>query len=202
PAPPPPGRPPRIRPGRGLHRRLFRDVQSARGGGGCLSRPIMVGPFHQVTSSSHVSGPVPVPVTRLEPPHATGIAASRRRIATGGSQREARYRRGWRFSGRGGRGYPRGVRSDWARASRRAGCGLSREVSASSVGLLPHSLASVIAARSQIGTDLQGAGIVSQAVGDATLVVSELLTNAILHARPLPGARVLVAWALRERSVE
>src|SRR5262249_59504271 len=83
PAPPPPGRPPRIRPGRGLHRRLFRDVQSARGGGGCLSRPIMVGPFHQVTSSSHVSGPVPVPVTRLEPPHATGIAASRRRIATG-----------------------------------------------------------------------------------------------------------------------
>ena len=75
-------------------------------------------------------------------------------------------------------------------------------MSASSVVLLPHAPASVIAARSQIGTDLHEAGIVSPAVGDATLVVSELLTNAILHARPLPGARVLVAWALRERSIE
>jgi hypothetical protein len=44
--------------------------------------------------------------------------------------------------------------------------------------------------------------IVTTAIGDATLVVSELLTNAILHARPLPGARVLVAWAIRERSLE
>ena len=80
--------------------------------------------------------------------------------------------------------------------------GRAREVSASSVVLLPHTPASVIAARSQISTDLHGAGIVSPAIGDATLVVSELLTNAILHARPLPGARVLVAWALRERSLE
>jgi anti-sigma regulatory factor (Ser/Thr protein kinase) len=75
-------------------------------------------------------------------------------------------------------------------------------VSASSVVLLPHTPASVIAARSHISTDLHKAGIVTPAVGDATLVVSELLTNAILHARPLPGARVLVAWALRERSLE
>jgi anti-sigma regulatory factor (Ser/Thr protein kinase) len=75
-------------------------------------------------------------------------------------------------------------------------------VSASSVVLLPHTPASVIAARSQISTDLHEAGIVSPAIGDATLVVSELLTNAILHARPLPGARVLVAWAVRERSLE
>jgi anti-sigma regulatory factor (Ser/Thr protein kinase) len=75
-------------------------------------------------------------------------------------------------------------------------------VSASSVVLLPHTPASVIAARSHIGIDLRKAGIVTPAIGDATLVVSELLTNAILHARPLPGARVLVAWALRERSLE
>src|SRR5256886_4491820 len=83
-----------------------------------------------------------------------------------------------------------------------AGAWHAREVSASSVVLLPHTPASVIAARSQISTDLHEAGIVSPAIGDATLVVSELLTNAILHARPLPGARVLVAWALRERSLE
>jgi anti-sigma regulatory factor (Ser/Thr protein kinase) len=75
-------------------------------------------------------------------------------------------------------------------------------VSASSVVLLPHAPASVVAARSQISTHLCDAGIVTAAIGDATVVVSELLTNAILHARPLPGARVLVAWALRERSLE
>ena len=68
--------------------------------------------------------------------------------------------------------------------------------------LLPHAPASVVAARSQISTDLRDAGIVTPAIGDAALVVSELLTNAILHARPLPGARVLVAWALRDRSLE
>ena len=59
--------------------------------------------------------------------------------------------------------------------------------------LLPHAPASVVAARSRISTDLREAGIVPPAIGDAALVVSELLTNAILHARPLPGARVLVA---------
>jgi anti-sigma regulatory factor (Ser/Thr protein kinase) len=75
-------------------------------------------------------------------------------------------------------------------------------VSASSVVLLPHAPASVLAARWHISTHLSEAGIVTTAIGDATLVVSELLTNAILHARPLPGARVLVAWALRERSLE
>ena len=68
--------------------------------------------------------------------------------------------------------------------------------------LLPHTPASVLAARWHISTHLREAGIVTAAIGDATLVMSELLTNAILHARPLPGARVLVAWAVRERSLE
>jgi anti-sigma regulatory factor (Ser/Thr protein kinase) len=75
-------------------------------------------------------------------------------------------------------------------------------VSASSVVLLPHAPSSVVAARWHITTHLSEAGIVSPAIGDATVVVSELLTNAILHARPLPGAQVLVAWALHERSLE
>lgn len=75
-------------------------------------------------------------------------------------------------------------------------------MSASSVVLLPHAPSSVVAARWHITTHLRDAGIVSPAIGDATVVVSELLTNAILHARPLPGAQVLVAWALHERSLE
>jgi len=46
------------------------------------------------------------------------------------------------------------------------------------------------------------AGIFDGAVGDAVLVVSELLSNAIRHARPLPGANLLVAWALEDGAVE
>ena len=75
-------------------------------------------------------------------------------------------------------------------------------MSSSSVVLLPHAPSSVVAARWHITTQLREAGIVSPVIGDATLVISELLTNAILHARPLPGAQVLVAWALRDRSLE
>ena len=99
-------------------------------------------------------------------------------------------------------GFRDGLTGHLAVVPKPVGAGRAREVSASSVVLLPHTSASVLAARSQISTDLHEAGIVSPAIGDATLVVSELLTNAILHARPLPGARVLVAWALRERSLE
>jgi anti-sigma regulatory factor (Ser/Thr protein kinase) len=88
----------------------------------------------------------------------------------------------------------RSYRSGWS--------GREREVSASSVVLLPHAPSSVVAARWHITTHMREAGIVPLAIGDATVVVSELLTNAILHARPLPGAQVLVAWALRERSLE
>jgi anti-sigma regulatory factor (Ser/Thr protein kinase) len=75
-------------------------------------------------------------------------------------------------------------------------------VSTSSVVLLPHSPASVVTARCQISTHLREAGVVTPVIGDAALVVSELLSNAVLHARPLPGARVMVAWALCERSLE
>ena len=62
--------------------------------------------------------------------------------------------------------------------------------------------ASVAVARQRLTADLDAAGIVQAAVGDAVLVVSELLSNAIRHARPLPGASVQVAWALDDGSVE
>jgi anti-sigma regulatory factor (Ser/Thr protein kinase) len=38
-------------------------------------------------------------------------------------------------------------------------------------------------------------------IDDAALVLSELLSNAIRHARPLPGALVQVSWALCEGSL-
>jgi anti-sigma regulatory factor (Ser/Thr protein kinase) len=68
--------------------------------------------------------------------------------------------------------------------------------------LLPYAPASVAVARQRLAADLIAAGIFAGAVGDAVLVVSELLSNAIRHARPLPGASVQVAWALDDDAIE
>jgi anti-sigma regulatory factor (Ser/Thr protein kinase) len=70
------------------------------------------------------------------------------------------------------------------------------EVAASSVVLLPYTPSSVAVARRRLVADLMSAGIFETAVGDAALVVSELLSNALRHASPLPGAKVRVAWVL------
>ena len=68
--------------------------------------------------------------------------------------------------------------------------------------MLPWAPASVAVARQRLAADLCAAGIFEAAVGDAVLVVSELLSNAIRHARPLPGANVQVAWALGNDAIE
>lgn len=57
-------------------------------------------------------------------------------------------------------------------------------------------------ARDRLAADLIAAGILDGAVGDAVLVVSELISNSIRHARPLPGASVQVAWALDDGFLE
>jgi anti-sigma regulatory factor (Ser/Thr protein kinase) len=67
---------------------------------------------------------------------------------------------------------------------------------------LPCVPASVAVARQRLTADLVAAGILHAAVGDAALVVSELLSNAIRHARPLPGASLQVAWAVDDGAVE
>jgi anti-sigma regulatory factor (Ser/Thr protein kinase) len=75
-------------------------------------------------------------------------------------------------------------------------------VRAAGTVLLPWAPASVGVARKRLAADLSAAGIFEAAVGDAVLVVSELLSNAIRHARPLPGANVQVAWALERDAIE
>jgi len=76
------------------------------------------------------------------------------------------------------------------------------EVSRSRVVLLPYTAASVGVARRRIVADLLSAGIFESTAGDAAIVVTELITNALRHARPLPGAVVRVAWLLASDHVE
>jgi len=79
---------------------------------------------------------------------------------------------------------------------------LLREVRKSGVVLLPCAPASVAVARHRLTTDMLAAGIMEGSVGDAVLVLSELLSNAIRHARPLPGASLQVAWVMQAGSIE
>jgi anti-sigma regulatory factor (Ser/Thr protein kinase) len=59
---------------------------------------------------------------------------------------------------------------------------------------LPHATASVREARRQVLLGLRRAGVEPALIDDAVLVASELVTNALRHARPLPDGRVRVAW--------
>jgi len=77
-----------------------------------------------------------------------------------------------------------------------------REVSASTVVLLPHAPSSVGQARHQLGADLRGHGVAEPAICDATVVLSELMSNAVRHARPMAGAQMRVAWTLSDGALE
>jgi anti-sigma B factor antagonist len=70
------------------------------------------------------------------------------------------------------------------------------EVTESSVLLLPFAASSVGVARRHLVSDLIEAGVCASAVTDAALVISELLSNALRHAGPLPGSSIRVAWDL------
>ena len=75
------------------------------------------------------------------------------------------------------------------------------EVTESSALLLPFTAESVGVARRHLVSDLTEAGVCASAVTDAALVVSELLSNALQHAGPLPESGIRVAWNLDGDSV-
>ena len=75
------------------------------------------------------------------------------------------------------------------------------EVTESSALLLPFTASSVGVARRHLVSDLNEAGVCATSATDAALVISELLSNALQHAQPLPSARIRVAWDLDTDSV-
>lgn len=79
---------------------------------------------------------------------------------------------------------------------------MRREVETSNVVHLPCSPASVGIARRVLAADLRAAGVADSVVSDAALVISELLSNAILHAYPLPGELLEAMWVVGNASVE
>lgn len=64
--------------------------------------------------------------------------------------------------------------------------------------LVSYAASSVGPARQALAEDLRRRGFGDLAVEDATLVVSEMLSNALKHARPLPDCgQVRLSWAVQ-----
>ncbi len=76
------------------------------------------------------------------------------------------------------------------------------EVGTSSVQMLPYTASSVGVARRRLIGDLTDAGVYEATACDAGLVLSELISNALRHATPLPGSLIRVSWCLNEDCVE
>jgi anti-sigma regulatory factor (Ser/Thr protein kinase) len=76
------------------------------------------------------------------------------------------------------------------------------EVGTSSVWMLPYTASSVGVARRRLIGDLTDAGVYEATACDAGLVLSELISNALRHATPLPGSLIRVSWGLNDDCIE
>ena len=68
--------------------------------------------------------------------------------------------------------------------------------------LLSHNSSSVAVARERINADLTAHGVEPQRIEDTSLVVSELVGNAVRHGHPLPGGGVHIRWWIYPDHVE
>ena len=63
---------------------------------------------------------------------------------------------------------------------------------------VPHERTAVRLARHAFADELRAAGVAEEAATDAMLVLSELVTNAVKHAAPLPSGEIHVTWEVRD----
>jgi anti-sigma regulatory factor (Ser/Thr protein kinase) len=68
--------------------------------------------------------------------------------------------------------------------------------------LLPYATPSVRSARRRLSSDLERRGLADDVVADAALVLSEIISNSLKHARPLESGHIRVAWDVSSTSVE
>lgn len=66
---------------------------------------------------------------------------------------------------------------------------------------IPHGRTGVGLARHAFADQLAAAGVSGEAVDDAILVLSELVSNAVRHAQPLPSGEITVHWSVRDDAV-
>jgi anti-sigma regulatory factor (Ser/Thr protein kinase) len=78
----------------------------------------------------------------------------------------------------------------------------TRGMPAAATVLLPYASSSVRAARRRLAADLAERGVTGPLVDDAVLVLSEILSNALKHARPLDSGKVRVSWDMHAGSLE
>jgi anti-sigma regulatory factor (Ser/Thr protein kinase) len=62
---------------------------------------------------------------------------------------------------------------------------------------LPHAPSSAATARRQLVRELTALGVPPAVVADAELVITEMVGNAVRHARPLENGKVCAGWELR-----
>ncbi len=68
--------------------------------------------------------------------------------------------------------------------------------------LLPHTAASALAARRAVASDLAERGLSEQLREATVLVLSELLSNAVKHGRPLADGNVRLSWEVSRDGVQ
>src|SRR6187200_2809082 len=61
---------------------------------------------------------------------------------------------------------------------------------------IPHERTGVGMARHTVADQLTAVGVRDETCDDALLVLSELVSNAVTHAAPLPNGRIAVGWTL------
>jgi anti-sigma regulatory factor (Ser/Thr protein kinase) len=62
---------------------------------------------------------------------------------------------------------------------------------------VPHERSGVRLARHAVADQLMAAGVSGAVRDDAVLVLSELVSNAVRHAAPLPSGEITVTWRLQ-----